>query len=287
MAESPPHKLGQIIGDVLEEAIGPVLEEFAKTHGLYLDRKGPRPSRPGNKVSWSDRNGNIHDLDFVLERGGSADHPGAPIAFIETAWRRYTKHSRNKAQEIQGAILPLAERYSDYHPFKGAVLAGCFTDGAITQLRSLGFSILHLSHDSVVRAFQQAGINVRFEESTPDEELAKELRRWESLDDAQRRAVAARLVAHNADSIQRFVDELACSVMRRVESVLVVPLHGSPTEWSTVEEAVGFISGYPGGCSGHPLVRYELHIRYSNGDCIQGRFADKAGAVDFLGRCSK
>ena len=46
--------------------------------------------------------------DYVLERGGTDTVRGLPAAFIETAWRRYTKHSRNKAQEIQGAVLALA-----------------------------------------------------------------------------------------------------------------------------------------------------------------------------------
>ena len=90
-------------------------------------------------------NKNSHDLDFVLERGGTPDKIGMPVAFIETAWRRYTKHSRNKAQEIQGALEPLAETYRHLAPFKGAVLAGVFTEGALTQLRSLGFTVLYFS----------------------------------------------------------------------------------------------------------------------------------------------
>ena len=107
MAISPGHKFGQLIGEVLEQAIEPILCEFAKKQGLYLDKKGPRPARVGQKVCWTDLNGNKHDLDFVIEREGSRDRVGVPVAFIEAAWRRYTKHSRNKAQEIQGAILPL------------------------------------------------------------------------------------------------------------------------------------------------------------------------------------
>lgn len=74
------------------------------------------------KVAWIDGQGNTHDLDYVFELGGSDEQIGSPRAFIEAAWRRYTKHSRNKAQEIQGAILPLAERFHDCHPFLGAVL---------------------------------------------------------------------------------------------------------------------------------------------------------------------
>ena len=45
--------------------------------------------------------GNVHDLDYVFEQGGTEATIGQPKAFIEIAWRRYTKHSRNKAQEIQ------------------------------------------------------------------------------------------------------------------------------------------------------------------------------------------
>jgi hypothetical protein len=57
-------------------------------------------------------------LDFVLEKDGSVVTRGTPIAFIETAWRRYAKHSRNKAQEIQGAIIPLLETHRNYAPLE-------------------------------------------------------------------------------------------------------------------------------------------------------------------------
>ena len=155
MAESPAHRFGQIVGEVLESAIAPVLTAFAKEHGLYLDKQGERPCRPGKRCTWLDHNKNKHDLDFVLERGGSTERLGVPAAFIETAWRRYTKHSRNKAQEIQGAILPLAETYKNARPFVGVVLAGVFTHGALKQLRSLGFTVLHFSYESVVAAFKK------------------------------------------------------------------------------------------------------------------------------------
>ena len=107
MAESPSHRFGQIIGEALEAGVEPLLAAFAKKHNLYLDKKGGRPCRKGAKVSWFDAQKNKHDLDFVLERGGTPTKQGIPAAFIETAWRRYTKHSKNKAQEIQGAVLPL------------------------------------------------------------------------------------------------------------------------------------------------------------------------------------
>lgn len=90
MAESYAHKFGQIIGDLLEVAIKPFLDEFAQRHHLFLDVKGNRLVRSkGKNLTWIDLKGNKHNLDFVLERGGSTTVQGAPVAFIEAAWRRY------------------------------------------------------------------------------------------------------------------------------------------------------------------------------------------------------
>src|SRR3989337_2854442 len=153
MAESLAHTFGQIIGNILEAAVEPGLRKFAAEHDLYLDQKGKRSARKGKKATWTDLYGNAHDLDFVLERGGTDKTIGTPVAFIETAWRRYTKHSRNKAQEIQGAIHVLALTHKYSCPFTGAILAGVFTEGALTQLKSLGFHILYFPYNSIVEAF--------------------------------------------------------------------------------------------------------------------------------------
>ena len=122
MAKSPAHRWGQIIGDVLEEAFQPVFQQVSDAHGLYFDYKRRRAARKNVTVAWTDQYGNAHLLDYVLERGGTDASLGLPVAFIETAFRRYTKHSKNKAQEIEGAVVPLADTYSYLHPFRGAIL---------------------------------------------------------------------------------------------------------------------------------------------------------------------
>jgi hypothetical protein len=86
MAQSPSHRFGQIIGDTLERALRPVLKAAAKDLGLYLDSKGERAARGRRrKVSWVDGKGNAHDLDYVLEDGGTDERIGSPRAFIEIA----------------------------------------------------------------------------------------------------------------------------------------------------------------------------------------------------------
>jgi hypothetical protein len=127
VAEAAGHKFGQFIGEYCEALVEPLLQEFAAKHNLFLDKKGTRPARSGKKVRWVDSYGNRHELDYVLERGGAPEKVGTPVAFIESAWRRYTKHSRNKAQEIQGAVLPLAVKHHFSSPMLGCILAGVYT----------------------------------------------------------------------------------------------------------------------------------------------------------------
>jgi hypothetical protein len=201
MALSPAHRFGQIVGDLLEAAIEPLLREFAEQQGLYLDKKGPRPARRGTKATWTDLNGNKHDLDYVLERLGSPTRVGQPAAFIETAWRRYTKHSRNKAQEIQGAILPLAARYRDSGPFMGAVLGGVFTAGALTQLRSLGFRVAYFPYRTVIAAFAAAGIDASSTEGTADSDFAERVSAWDRLGVEGRELIAQTLLVPHDTSI--------------------------------------------------------------------------------------
>jgi len=59
---------------------------------------------------------------------------------------------RKTKKKIQGAILPLFEKYKKVNPFIGVILAGEFTESSITQLKSLGFSILHFSYGNIIKA---------------------------------------------------------------------------------------------------------------------------------------
>jgi hypothetical protein len=282
MAKSLAHTFGQIIGNVLEDAIEPALREFADEHDLYLDKKGPRKAREGKKVTWTDLYGNAHDLDFVLERGGTDEAIGAPVAFIETAWRRYTKHSRNKAQEIQGAIQVLALTHKYSCPFTGAILAGVFTDGALNQLKSLGFHILFFPYDSIVGAFQAVDVDASFDEDTPEKQFRKKLSRWNALSKKAKRGAAVHLVRRHQKDIADFFAALDKTVTRRIEKIVVIPLHGREAECSSVAEAIAFLSSYEFASVQGKVYKYEIQIRYNNGDKITAEFTEKTAALDFL-----
>lgn len=280
MAESLSHKFGQIIGDLLELALEPHLEKFSKKHKLYLDKKGDRKGRKGKKVTWIDGNNNKHDLDFVLERGGTRNIVGVPVAFIESAWRRYTKHSRNKAQEIQSAILPLAGKFQSSSPFIGVVLAGVFTSGALSQLKSNGFTVLYFPYITVIKAFKKFGIDASFDEKTPEINFRQKIDSWTTL--KNKNDVAKELVKLNKSEVEDFFNALTRSVSRFIERINLLPLHGQVAEAKTVSEAIKLIEQYSESQNQLPLSRYEVIIRYNTGDKIEATFRDKKDCLIFL-----
>lgn len=283
MAESPAHKFGQIIGNLLEEIILPILQKFCGERKLFLDKQGLRgKARKGKKVRWKDKYGNSHDLDFVIENGGSADQTGKPLAFIEVAWRRYTKHSKNKAQEIQGAILPIAELYESERPFLGAIVAGEFTQPSIKQLTSVGFDVLYFPYKSIILAFKETGINVNFDESTPDKKFQKCIKSIEALSDSQRLKIKQALASLNSKSIKKFIKALNASVKRSVIFVGVTTLYGDQNNFETITEAMNFIRSRKKGKSNLKFQKYEIFIKFNNKDLINGTFKEKKDALDFL-----
>jgi len=283
MAESPAHKFGQIIGGLLESVIGPQLDDFSQRHGLYLDHQGrDRPARRGRKVTWQDQYGNAHDLDFVIERGGTDHVIGEPLAFIEVAWRRYTKHSRNKAQEIQGAILPLAEKHRWSSPFLGTVLAGVFTDGSLEQLRSLGFHVLYFPYETLVAAFGAEGIDIRFDESTPDDVFRACAAQIEGAPTTIMERVIERLTLLNQNPINDFFAALDYRLTRSVVRVLLIPLFGRTNQFATILDAMQFLDQHSIYEGSGDFRKYEIQIEFSNGDRVQGSFESKYGAREFL-----
>ena len=283
MGKSPSHKFGQDIGNLLEDILKPHLLAFCNKRNLYLDYQGGRVEvRGGKKVSWEDKYGSSHDLDFVIEKGGSATRKGTPVAFIEAAWRRYTKHSRNKAQEIQGAVLPIAEKYSNDRPFLGAVLAGIFTEGALNQLRSAGFEVLYLPHTTFAKAFKGVGINSDFDESTNDDEFAMATAQISALNAKQLQKVKDHIYNQNKEAFANFFFRLTHKLDRVIEKILLTPVFGETSSFVTVEKFAAFLEKVAEKNSHGKFLRYEVDVFFKNGDRIGGQFGDKLEVKRFI-----
>lgn len=287
MASSPSHKFGQDLGNLLEHVVlymilKPRLEAFAKAKNYYLDWQKDRPARQGKKVSWEDKYGNKHDLDFVIEVGGTETVRGVPVAFIEAAWRRYTKHSKNKAQEIQGALLPIIELHHLSAPFYGAVLAGEFTKPALEQLRNNKFSILYIPYKDVVAAFAGAGFDIAFDEATPDATYVKANKRLAKITKAHMAAIRKALTKASKTETDKFMATLQATLERFIVQIILIPLFGTEAKFTTVAEAITRLSELDKNSPVGALRKIEVIADYNNGDTIRASFVDQAGAEAFL-----
>ncbi len=285
MADSPSHKFGQDLGALLEDIVlnyilKPRLLEYTQNKNLYLDFEEFRPARGGKLVSWSDKYGNSHNLDFVIELGGSATVRGKPLAFIEAAWRRYTKHSKNKAQEIQGALLPIIEQY--HAPFCGVVLAGEFTQPSIDQLASNGFVVLYIPYGQVVRAFRTIEIDIAFNERTPDVNYKSANKRLGAITKEDKIKLRKALTKACKPQTDEFMDKLTKMLDRSVKRIVLIPLFGKAHEFLVVQEALVALGELDLRTPAGELMKIEVLIDYSNGDSIKASFSTIEKVGDFL-----
>jgi hypothetical protein len=287
MAKSPSHKFGQDLGNLLEYVVlylilKPRLENFAKAKNYYLDWQKDRPARAGKKVTWADKYGNTHDLDFVIEAGGSDEVRGTPIAFIEAAWRRYTKHSKNKAQEIQAAILPIIEVHHLSAPFFGAVLAGEFTRPAREQLRRHKFSVLYIPYEDVIAAFKAIDFDIAFDETTSDARFAAANQRLFALTDEEKNTLRNALITVSKAETDAFMLALQRSLERFITRIVLIPLFGTEVICSNAQEAMEKLAELDKIKASGTLHKIEVIVDYDNDDSIRASFKDDDGAQEFL-----
>lgn len=243
MARSPSHKFGQDLGNLLEnivlhEILKPRLQLFAKDKNHYLDWQRDRPARKGKKVTWEDKYGNKHDLDFVLEIDGTDYRQGRPIAFIEVAWRRYARHSKNKAQEIQGALLPIVEHHHLSAPFYGAVIAGEFTQPAIDQLKNNGFSVLYIPYRDIVDAFKDIDFDISFDEKTEDSIFSNAIKKLNSLSASEKNTLIQSIVKICEDNTNEFMTTLQYTLERHISQVIVIPSFGTRYKYDSIDTSI-------------------------------------------------
>lgn len=284
MADSPSHRLGELIGDFFEASIINYLKPIVTDKGYYLDFRHPRPARNNKReVIGIDSNGNKHKLDIVVEEGGSEQQFGRYKAFIEMAWRRYTKHSKNKVQEISGAIIPLVNTNEKEIPFYAAVLAGEFTQSSIVQLNSQGFFVIYINYENLCELFDDIGISIRWEESTSESELATMVTSLEAIlgDPHKYNVLQRKFNRMFAAPLKELSTALCKSLDTKITEIIVVPIHGSAYISSSVIDAVDYIMNYDEN-SLAPILRYEITIKYSNDVEYTMKCKDRRTAIQFL-----
>ncbi|WP_322922574.1 hypothetical protein, partial [Paenibacillus campi] len=82
------------------------------------------------------------------------------------------------------------------------------------------------------------------------------------------------------------VHALDQAVERQIESIKILPLHGKSREYTLLVDALDYIKNYDEQKSHAPLDKYEIVVKYNNGDKIEVEFKEKSSAIIFLSEYS-
>lgn len=281
MADSPSHKLGEYIGDFFEDSIVKYLsDQIPKDY--YLDYRHERIARKGGKeVIGIDKDGNKHKLDIVIERNGSEREKGTIKAFIEMAWRRYKKHSKNKVQEISGAIIPLINTYAREMPFYAAILSGEFTENSIKQLESQGFYVLYFTYEEMCAVFESINVSIHWGEKTSEDYLQGIIDQMPEKNSSNYVALQTTFLTQQHEKLQGLTNALLISLNQKVTEIVVSPLHGTQNILYSINDALTYINTYDENNT-VPILRYEITVKYNTGVEYTMKCPDKKMAIQFL-----
>lgn len=161
--------MGSKVGIWLEQYfVRSIVEQVAGDLDLYADHKLQERSCRGRKVTWADANGDEADFDFVLELQGSASVRGIPVAFIESCWRRGTRHSSDKQRDDPGKLLPMRETYPTAR-FLGMIAAGDFSAPARDRIMRHDIDLFYIPKEKVLAAFAQQGLQIDYPDKAEED----------------------------------------------------------------------------------------------------------------------
>lgn len=241
---SAGHALGQIIGDWWEiDVMLPLLAEVANDLSLFLDNRTVNRSCRGEKVQWPDAQDNYVDYDFVLEIGGDNKRAGIPVAFIESFWRRGSRHSKDKARDDTNKLLPMRDSYVTARLLAIAA-CGEFTEPARDYVRSRNVELFYIGKSSILNAFNSCGVPLDYPDTLPEKSKFKLLRQAEKqlTPSLRKRVVEALREGDSGRALDSFRHRITAALCAIPQEIRICMLSKSePVVFQTIEQATKFV----------------------------------------------
>lgn len=242
---SAGHKLGQLVGDWFEELfVLPLLRKVADKLKLYLDNRfRTRKAREGDKIIWKDVEGNEVDYDFVMELDGTDEKLGIPVAFFECFWRRGKRHSKDKARDDTGKLLPMRDVYPTAR-FLGIIAGGDFTAPARVLVQNRQIDLFYIPKAKIVSAFEKHSLRIEYPDKLAEAEKAKLADAFvRGLNKKKKQSAAATLQELVGEvSLESYVDRVRGALGALPQEIRIIAQRRSKSEvFETIAEATAFL----------------------------------------------
>ena len=266
---SSGHKLGQLIGDWFEEKVATyLLSRVADELNLFLDHRFIDRSCRNGKIIWEDLDCNRVDYDFVLELYGTDTNKGIPLAFFEIFWRRGARHSKDKARDDSGKLIPMRDTYPTAR-ILGIISAGDFTKPAQELVQSRGIDLFYIPKANICQAWEDAGITMDYTDGASEAEKSNITTfAIEKLTEKKKEEIFRNLLSNIGKAVftsyvQRIVAGIASiPIEYRIASIFIQ----ESVTFSTYEEAKNYLleDKISAGIMGSHLFRYEAVFSEGN-----------------------
>jgi hypothetical protein len=265
---SAGHSLGQKVGDWLEEFfVLPLLTQVARHLKLFLDHRfRTRPARGGEKIAWKDEEDNEVDYDFVMELDGNDKSIGIPVAFFECFWRRGKRHSKDKARDDSGKLMPMRDTYPTAR-FLGIVAGGDFTGPASTLVQSRRIDLFCVPKAKIITAFQKHRIQIDYPDRTPEETKAQLVEAFDrSMVPAIKPKIAKTLIGLiGRTSCDTYVDRVRAALGALPQELrFIMQRQSNALVFESIPEATEFLRN-PTFDFDSPTENFIYEITYSDG----------------------
>lgn len=268
---SSGHKLGQLVGDWFQDFfVKPLLTDVAKELDLFLDYRDCKRNKSvrADKILWADEDGNQVDYDFVMELGGSARKRGIPVAFLECFWRRGSRHSKDKARDDSGKLMPMRATYPTAR-FLGIVASGEFTQPARELVESRKINLLYIPKAKVIESFQKLGLEMDYNDKAKEDVKAGITTAFEkALNVEMKEKARAKLRAMLGETtVRSYIASVKAALSSTPLEFRIVGQHlSAPKVFETVGEVTEFLSSdVPAFDFNDPTKRFSYQVSYSDG----------------------
>ena len=264
---SSGHKLGQLIGDWFEEYfVLPLLKTVANELHLFIDSRFIKRAVRGSKIEWLDSDGNRVDYDYVLELHGSENEIGIPVAFVECFWRRGARHSKDKARDDSGKLMPMRETYPTAR-FLAIVAAGDFTKPARDLIRSREIDLFYVPKEKIIKAFSDNGLVMDYPDNSTETKKQRLVSVFEKAFtlDKKEQVQHSLMTQVGIPTINSYVDRVRAVLSALPQEIRFVLRHDStPLIFDSLAEVSKFLTK-PNFKMGKPHKSYLYQITFSDG----------------------
>ncbi|RCK38632.1 hypothetical protein TH25_25530 [Thalassospira profundimaris] len=265
---SSGHKLGQLVGDWFEEYfVCPLLKEVAESLNLYADSRFNSRACRGHKIIWEYLDSNEVDYDAVLEINGTNAQKGIPVAFIECFWRRGSRHSKDKARDDSGKLMPMRDTYPSAR-FLGIIAAGDFTAPARELVMSRGIDLFYIPKAKIVESFNYCGLTIDYDDKSTEYEKDKIARSFiEGFSAKEKRSEVATTLINlvGKNEIENYITRVRARLSSSPQEIRIILRQQSiPIRFESTQKVALFLND-PDLSMRNPAESFVYEISYSDG----------------------